>query len=88
MKVGNMIGKNGKAIQNQFSIVDDDHNYYFQSYDSIIVKISKGKVYLDKKYWNYSTTTGKYRNQFLNESTKQTELKIRSGEYKLIDLNT
>ena len=43
--------------------------------------------YLDKTYWDYSTTTGKYRNQFLGETKKETEKKIKSGEYALVDLN-
>ena len=45
------------------------------------------QIVLDKTYWNYSVTTSKYRNQFLNESTKETQAKIDSGEYKLVDLN-
>jgi len=46
-----------------------------------------GGVILDKKYWNYSKTTSKYRNKFLNETTKETQAKIDSGEYVLKDLN-
>ena len=46
-----------------------------------------GKTFLDKTYWNYSVTTGKYRNQFLGETKKETEAKIKSGEYILTDLN-
>jgi len=45
------------------------------------------KIYLDQKYWNYSNTTGKYRNIFLNETIKDTRAKIKSGEYILTDLN-
>ena len=44
-------------------------------------------AYLDKNKWDYSTTTGKYRNQFLGETKKETEKKIESGEYALVDLN-
>jgi len=44
-------------------------------------------AYLDKNKWDYSVTTGKYRNQFLNETKKETQKKIDSGEYKLVDLN-
>jgi hypothetical protein len=33
-------------------------------------------------------TTGKYRNQFLGETKKDTEAKIKSGEYILADLNS
>jgi len=46
-----------------------------------------GKTQLDEKYWDYSKTTGKYRNQFLGENKKETEKKIASGEYILTDLN-
>jgi len=59
----------------------------FQSYDSIIaVQLYQGgkKLTFLSKKWNYSVTTGKYRNQFLNEKKKETESKIRSGEYQLI----
>ena len=45
------------------------------------------KIELDQKYWNYSNTTGKYRNIFLNETIKDTKAKIKSGEYILTDLN-
>ena len=34
----------------------------FQSYQSTIVKKVGGKVYLDINKWDYSVTTGKYRN--------------------------
>ena len=97
MNVQNMTSSNGNKIANQFIITDEDTNEYFQSYNSMIVK----KVYhssdiaeenvieilLDEKYWNFSSTTSKYRNKFLNETTKQTMAKIKSGEYKLVDLN-
>jgi hypothetical protein len=65
----------------------------FQSYDSNIAFLPcyecKGSVsaYLDSKYWDYSMTTGKYRNVFLGETKKETEKKIKSGEYKLVNLN-
>jgi len=45
------------------------------------------ETFLDKKYWNYSNTTGKYRNIFLNETIKDTRAKIKSGTYILTDLN-
>ena len=54
----------------------------------MIVKIDLENTYLDKKYWNFSNTTSKYRNKFLNETTKETIAKIKSGEYKLVDLNS
>ena len=91
MKIKNMTSNNGNKIANQFEIVDDEGNVFFQSYDSIICKkdYSSGEmiVYLDEYYWDYSTTTGKYRNIFLGESKKETEKKIKSGEYILTNLN-
>ena len=63
----------------------------FQSYQSVIaIKITwddRIDITLDKYKWNYSITTGKYRNQFLDETEEETEKKIASGEYKLADLN-
>ena len=86
MKVENMTSNKGNDIPNQF-IITDDNATYFQSYQSIIAKVSKGKTYLDNRYWDYSVTTGKYRNQFLGENKAETQKKIDSGEYILADLN-
>ena len=65
------------------------YHEYFQSYNSIIVKFDRqfNKYYLDRNKWDYSITTGKYRNQFLGETKKETQAKIDSGEYILTDLN-
>ena len=91
MKVENITSNNGNKIANQFVITDDKQNEYFQSYNSMIVKkdyeSDQVKIYLDQKYWNYSNTTGKYRNIFLNETIKYTRAKIKNGTYILTDLN-
>tara|TARA_R100000353_G_C6462158_1_gene184184 strand:+ start:571 stop:846 length:276 start_codon:yes stop_codon:yes gene_type:complete len=87
MKVENMYSPNGNRVANQF-IITDNGDEYFQSYRSIIAKRSKGKIYLDDYYWNYSVTTGKYRNEFLGEGIAETRKKIASGEYILTDLNS
>ena len=90
-KVENITSNNGNKIANQFVITDDKQNEYFQSYNSMIVKkdyeSDQVKIYLDQKYWNYSNTTGKYRNIFLGETITETKKKIKSGEYILTDLN-
>ena len=87
MKVYNMRSSKGNQIANQFEIYDKKGKY-FQSYNSTIVFINnKGQVYLDKYYWDYSKTTGKYRNIFLGEDKKQTENKIKNKIYKLKNLN-
>lgn len=84
----NMTGQTGRPIANQF-IISTEKGRYFQSYGSLIVFIpfGGGKIQLDMKYWDYSTTTGKYRNQFLYEKKKETLVKIKSGEYVLTNLN-
>jgi len=86
MKVENMISARGNTIANQF-IINDKGEVYFQSYKSIIAKKSQGKIYLDEYFWDYSVTTGKYRNDFLGEKKIDTQRKIDSGEYILTDLN-
>ena len=86
MKVENMTSAWGNTVPNQF-IITDNGDEYFQSYRSIIAKRSKGKIYLDDYYWDYSVTTGKYRNEFLGEGIAETRKKIASGEYILTNLN-
>lgn len=90
MKVRQFEGKNG-SVKNQFILNDNEGYEYFQSYNSIIVKRTKFdasiKTQLDETYWNYSTTTSKYRNQFLGETTEQIKKKIKDGIYELVNLN-
>ena len=77
----------GNPVANQFVIYTDEGTY-FQSYNSVIAfRDNERKITLDKYYWDYSRTTGKYRNEFLGEYIADTRAKIESGEYKLADLN-
>ena len=86
-KVENMRSPNGREVPNQFEIQTDE-GLYFQSYRSMIAfKPLSGPTQLDRDKWDYSVTTGKYRNQFLGEKKAETERKIKSGEYVLADLN-
>lgn len=87
VKVQQLEGRNG-LVKNQF-IVTTSEGRYFQSYDSIIAFIPNdgGKVKIDRTYWDYSKTTGRYRNQFLGENKAETLAKINSGEYELTNLN-
>lgn len=100
MRVQNMTSPNGNKVANQFIIKEDEDRMsgncteYFQSYNSIIAKrekFSAGErdrhVTLDESKWDYSKTTGKYRNQFLGETKKETERKIKDGTYTLANLN-
>jgi hypothetical protein len=82
-----MVKVNQFHVKNQF-VLEINGNRYFQSYNTVIAKIdTKGKTYLDKDSWNYSRTTGKYRNMFLGENIDQTRKNIKNGTYKLINLN-
>lgn len=88
IKVENMFNPdNGRDIPNQFRIYTDN-GVLFQSYKTIIAKKQNGKVYLDSNAWDYSRTTSKWRNIFLNTDTKTTKQRIASGEYILTDLNS
>ena len=100
MKVRNMTSSKGNKIANQFIISDVVNEMsgnaieYFQSYNTIIAKrdcfranTKTRQVWLDAEKWDYSKTTGKYRNLFLGETKAQTQKKIDSGEYKLENLN-
>tara|TARA_R100000149_G_C5754690_1_gene62347 strand:- start:229 stop:513 length:285 start_codon:yes stop_codon:yes gene_type:complete len=88
MKVRNMTSPRGNKVANQFIITDNHNNEIFQSYNTVIaMKNDSGIVYLDKYSWDYSVTTGKYRNEFLGEGIAETRKKINSGEYILTDLN-
>ena len=98
MKVQNVQGKSG-AVANQFIITDEGRgalgNFIkrevFQSYDSVIAIRTAWpdvvRIELDADKWDYSRTTGKYRNLFLGETKSETEKKIKSGEYALANLN-
>ena len=67
MKVRNMESpRTGRPVANQFILFDND-KLVFQSYDSMIVEYNKTNSTITfGKDWNYSTTTAKYRNQFLD----------------------
>ena len=81
-----MTSDSGNAIANQF-IINVNGFLYFQSYDSIIAQKWGDEIILDYNYWDYSRTTSKYLFKFLKEDRKTVRLKVRTGEYKLKDLN-
>lgn len=99
MKVQNIKNSQGRVVPNQFVISEEGRgangNFLtretFQSYNSIIavrtVWDNRVDIKLDEYYWDYSKTTGKYHNQFLRETKAETQKKIDSGEYKLVNLN-
>jgi hypothetical protein len=93
-KARSMFSSQGNPVLHQYVItVEDRHSKitFFQSYDTIIARREyiDGQVFitLDKHFWSYSRTTGKYRNIYLGETKKETLKKIDSGEYELSELN-
>lgn len=81
-KVSSMTSSNGNDVPNQF-IIQAYGKQIFQSYDSVIaVKYSDGEVVLGPN-WDYSRTTGKYRNKFLGEGIAETREKIANGTYTI-----
>jgi len=88
VKVENMTSpRTGMEVANQFKIFTDD-GVCFQSYRTVIAyRPYSGKLQLDKDKWDYSRTTGKYRNQFTGMDKKETEAAIKRGEIELVDLN-
>lgn len=97
MKVENMTSTRGNKIPNQFIITDYQEGNkieYFQSYDVIIAKkvydnmnFGIAEIFIDQNYWDYSRTTGKYRNIFLGEGIRLTRNKLENNQYILTDLN-
>jgi hypothetical protein len=86
VKVEQFSGNNG-PVKNQM-IIKTSKGVLFQSYASIIAFIpNSGRTQLDRKTWDFSKTTSKYRNQFLGEDKKETQVKIDNGTYLLTDLN-
>ena len=79
--------RSGLPIANQFRITLQNGIEVFQSYNSIICVKANGETYLDENRWNYSRTTSRYRNIFLNETTVETVKKIGLGAYAMADLN-
>ena len=82
-RVENMQSGRGNDIPNQF-IIKGNGFTLFQSYNSPIVMLMGDKTYIFRD-WDYSVTTGKYRNDFLGETKKETLKKLKSGEYIAVD---
>jgi hypothetical protein len=83
ISVKNLLSSRGNPVPNQFVITGPDGRL-FKSYNSNIAFIPShgGPIELGEN-WDYSNTTGKYRNQFLRETKKETQRKIDSGIYIL-----
>ena len=69
MKVENMVSpRTGREVANQF-VITGDGTTTFQSYNSTIAVIdwNEHTVKIGED-WNYSNTTGKYRNAFFDDN--------------------
>ena len=89
MYISNMISNRGNKVKDQFVITNANSDAYFQSYSSIIARRinATDQVELDVNKWDYSRTTSKYLARFLGVPSKEVKRKVKSGEYKLTDLN-
>jgi hypothetical protein len=78
-----------KPVANHQILVDNTTGcIYLQSYDSIVCMFdSANRVFLNRDIHNCSRTTTKYRNMFLNRTTKQIDEQIANGTIKVIDFN-
>tara|TARA_B100000900_G_scaffold322240_1_gene281602 strand:+ start:1989 stop:2300 length:312 start_codon:yes stop_codon:yes gene_type:complete len=86
--------RGGNPSPNQ-CIMSDPHGETFVSYGTKICYRSfdlygperRPKYVFDEYYWNYSRTTGKYRNEFLGMGVQECRKGIKEGWIKLTDLN-
>lgn len=81
MKVKNIENSSGRAVANQFVIYDEDsQKITFQSYDSEIVTVDrKNQTITIYPEYDYSQTTGKYRNLFFEKYCYFPELANKKG---------
>jgi hypothetical protein len=83
-KVENITSNRGQEVKNQFEVYTSEYRLFI-SYKSPIAMFKGGKVYIFSD-WDYSKTTGKYRNMFLGETKAETLKKLKSGEYIAVDI--
>ena len=67
---------------NHVVVKTNEREVLFSYSTEIASKYVDGTVTLTDS-WDYSRTTSKFRNQFLNETTSDTRAKLLSGEYSL-----
>lgn len=80
LKVTN-IYYNYRNVPNQFliSYTENNKDYeVFQSYESMIIKWENEKIIEIGNNWNYSRTTGKYRNLVTGMNKKELEKMIKN----------
>lgn len=72
---------------NQVVLSDGEGTCGFWSYGVLVAKETATETILDEKYWGYSRTTSKYLAQFLGLTTGQVRERVKSGVFKLENLN-
>ena len=81
MSIANMKNYSGRNVVNQF-VVTSKEGKMFQSYSTDIAFVpNDGSPIRLNVEWRSTSTTAKYRNQFLNTTTKQIEHGLRNGDY-------
>lgn len=68
------------------TIVETETETSLFSYQTKVVEIKNGVVYLDPKY-KVSKTTSKRVNEFLGVDSKEREKRIKNGDYVVMPLN-
>ena len=86
MIINNMKSNKERTVPNQY-VIRLDNCDVFQSYETVIAirDYDLDEVYLNKEYYDYSKTTSKYRNKYLELTTKEIEQKIKSKEFVLVN---
>jgi len=79
MRVENMTSSRGNDVPNQF-IIYTNYGVMFRSYNSNIAfkPYDENIIYLGSD-WDYSKTTGKYRNEFLGYGVAELRTRIADG---------
>ena len=74
LTVENIVSDSGNSIANQFVLNDyNNSKIVFQSYNSMIIEIDRlNKVVTVGEDYDYSVTTGKYRNIFFRDYAPET----------------
>jgi hypothetical protein len=84
ININHMVSSAGKDVPNQYNvfIYSEDGIYNcFYSYDKLIIVIKNGKIIKVGKDYNYSNTTGKYRNIFTGLNLKELDKYIKDMSY-------
>lgn len=74
----------------EFFRIDNKNMYvsscgcFMKSYDKIIVVKKGGKIYLNADYYDYSLTTARHRNYFLDVNSKEFEKNVEDGLYDFV----